>query len=122
MVGALRESAASRTIARAETLADGAESEHVRNDANKWLASLDESTSPVQRSEVTHHGQLGPGLVIIMAHQEPPLIEGHAHEVPFVSREKHLRAPIPHPALSREKHGALPVPHPSRVKQGQPDE
>jgi hypothetical protein len=103
LVGNLRESAASRTIARAESLADGAESEHVRNDANKWLASLDPDTSPIARSESTiNHKGLGPGLVIVLAQPETaalPMIGGKAQEVPFVSREKHLSAPVPHPAM-----------------------
>lgn len=114
MVGALRESAASRTIARAELLADGAESEHVRNDANKWIASLDPATTPIQRSEVTHHGDVGPGLVIVMASRPAEIIDSTAREVPFVSRSASGRPPVPHPTMvSREKHGALPVPHPS---------
>lgn len=98
-VGALRESAASRTIARAEQLADGAESEHVRNDANKFLASLDVDTSPVQRSEQTvTHRNLGPGLVIVISGDERPSLDVTPAVPHFVSREKHLSKPVPHPA------------------------
>jgi len=114
ILGNLRESAASRTIARAEKLADEAESEHVRNDANQWLASLDPATAPVQRSEVTHHGNLGPGLVIIMGSQaEPPAIEGRAVEI---DPDR-----IPHPAELMACTGASAVPDPVLVKSGQAD-
>ncbi len=102
LVGALRESAASRTIARAEHLADSAESEHVRNDANKWLASLDPSTAPVDRSEVAvTHRNLGPGLIIHITSGEPAALDVTP-----------VRPPL-HEFASREKHGALPVPHPA---------
>src|SRR5262245_11767588 len=49
LMRALRESEASRTISRAAKLADTAESEHVRRDANEWLAGI-EGIAPVQRS------------------------------------------------------------------------
>src|SRR5689334_20496779 len=45
---AKRTSAAARTIARAEDLADTAESEHVRLQANEWLGGLD-GIAPIAR-------------------------------------------------------------------------
>lgn len=105
LVGALRESAASRTIARAEKLADSAESEHVRNDANKFLASLDPDTAPINRNEstITHKG-IGPGLIIQIGASEPPALVVRSepqHEI--TSREIHGRLPVPHPALASKR-------------------
>ena len=108
MVGSLRESAASRTIARAEKLADEAESEHVRNDANKWLASLDEATAP--RSAKTDlpgdrfPGSYAPGLVIIMAPPAPPHLIPSQNGQPIIEAGRRLLpAPVPHPAMVKRE-------------------
>ena len=99
----IRESAASRTIAKAEALMDSAESEHVKLDATKWIAGL-EGISPVSKSEsVINHKGLGPGLVIQISAPTIPQIEGRViggqqSQAEFVSREKHLSLPVPHPA------------------------
>jgi hypothetical protein len=79
---------------------DSATSEHVQADMTKWIAGL-EGISPVTKSESTiNHKGLGPGLTIIMSQPEPVLvIDSQAHEVEYVSREKHLSAPVPHPSM-----------------------
>jgi hypothetical protein len=96
----MRTSESSRTFARIAKLADNADSEHVRLDASKHLGALD-GISPVTKSESTiNHKGLGPGLTIIMSQPEPVLvIDSQAHEVEYVSREKHLSAPVPHPSV-----------------------
>jgi hypothetical protein len=108
----IRTSAASRTIFRAEHLADNADSEHVRNDANQWIASLDRETTPISRSEVAHTGvTLGPGLVIVMGPLPalPPVIEGTSIEIP--PEYRHLPEPVPHPSMVRRQAERLSAQH-----------
>jgi hypothetical protein len=96
----LRSSEASRTISRAVKLADTAESEHVRNDANKWLAGID-GIAPVQRSENVHlHHSAAPGLTIIYA----PVAHAAA---PLTLDQQPARSALP-----------VRVPHPSELKRG----
>jgi hypothetical protein len=98
----LRTSEASRTIARAVNLADGAESEHVRLQANTWIAGL-ESIAPVQRTENVHvHQHLIPGLTVIRegwsAHQsDAPLIDGQVRQAGKPHAIKMIGTPVPHP-------------------------
>jgi hypothetical protein len=89
----MRTSEGSRTIARAVHLADNAQSEHVRNDANQWLAGI-AGIVPVSRSEHTHaHVHTMPGLTIIHSipdagSDDPNVIDAKAKEI------------TPHPGLS----------------------
>jgi hypothetical protein len=98
----LRTSAAARTIRRASQLMDSAESERVRLDATKWVAGLD-GIAAVSRSEaMIDHKGLGPGLQVVILPspaQHEPGSSPPARIVPFVSREKHHRSPVPHPAI-----------------------
>lgn len=77
----LRDSAAARSVARVDRLADTAQSEHVKLEANKWLAGL-EGVSPVQRSETHITGELtvSPGYVIDLTPQAP-VIDGDVQDV-----------------------------------------
>jgi hypothetical protein len=97
----IRTSAGSQTIFNIAGLASSAQSEAVKLDANKWLAGTDphDPITPLQKSESTiNHKGIGPGLTIVFgAPQQGPLIDGQASEVEFVSREKHLSLPVPHP-------------------------
>lgn len=103
----LRTSAAARSVARIDNLADEAESEHVKLNANTFLLGL-EGIQPVQRTEnIHHHKGLQPGITIIMAGPEPvPQIAQQAHETGKVIDGKVLPTPVPHPALRN----ALPAP------------
>lgn len=99
VLGVLRTSEASRTIARGVKLADEAESEHVRNDANKWLAGL-EGISPIARSEsVNVHKVITPGLTIMIGgwapHEIAPAEQQAIDITPSVNR---IGAPQPHPS------------------------
>jgi hypothetical protein len=100
----LRESAASRTIAKAEKLMDEAASEHVQADMTKWLAGL-EGIAPVQRIENTHiHRNTQPGLVMNFIVNQPDgvaaqVIDGQAHQVEGVSVINGLPIPVPHPSV-----------------------
>jgi hypothetical protein len=101
-MGVLRTSEASRTIARAAKLADGAESEHVKLQANTWLAGI-EGISPIQKSESLNvHKHLIPGLTIITGgwapHEaEPHVIDGQAREVGNTHKINMLGRSVPHP-------------------------
>jgi hypothetical protein len=69
-----RTNAAARTIARAEHLADHAQSEHVRLQANEWLGGI-AGVVPIQRHEgrFEHdHTGLTPGLKIEFRHRTTP--------------------------------------------------
>lgn len=98
----LRTSAASRTIARAEKLADDAESEHVQLQANTWLAGI-EGISPVTKTENTStHRHLLAGLVIVrgaepVAAEPARLIDGQPHEVRKTCSVNRIGNPVPHP-------------------------
>lgn len=99
----LRESAAARTIAKAEQLMDGAESEHVQADMTKWLAGI-EGISPVNRSESLHiHAGDVPGIVLTFISATPAIadvqvIDGQSHEVIKPTMTKHLETRVPHPS------------------------
>jgi hypothetical protein len=70
MLRSLRESEASRSIARAAKLANDAGSEHVRLDATKWLAEI-EGIAAVARSDIrVDHVHHSPGLVIVRPYAE----------------------------------------------------
>lgn len=98
----LRESEASRTIARVATLADTAQSEHVRLGANEFLAGI-EGISPVQRSESLHvHQHLVPGLTVVRGGWQP-------HDTPaalVIDAKPTIRrigTPAPHPEAMARK-------------------
>jgi hypothetical protein len=95
----VRTSEASRTISRAAKLADSAESEHVRLQANSWLAGID-GLSPVQRSENLHlHQGAAPGLTINFIQPdpgEPVLIEQPV--APRLAGTQALPVRVPHPS------------------------
>jgi len=97
-----RTSAAARTVAKAEQLMDGAESEHVQADMTKWLAGL-EGISPVQRTESTINlrAPVGPGLVILMVAAPDPLIRHQQSEGGLTSTNSRLPPPVPHPAWGK---------------------
>lgn len=97
--GVLRTSARARTIAKAEMLMDGAESEHVQTQNLQWLAGLD-GLSPIAKSETLNvHKHLTPGLTIMIGGWQPHEIapaEQQALDItPQVNR---IGAPQPHPS------------------------
>jgi hypothetical protein len=95
----LRESEASRTIARAAKLADEAESEHVKLQANTWLAGL-ESIAPIQRTENMHvHQHVIPGLTINRGNWQPhgDVIDTTAHQVENARPINAIGKPAAHP-------------------------
>jgi hypothetical protein len=104
----LRSSEASRTIARAAKLADGADSEHVKLQANTWLHEI-ENGKPTQRTENTHiHKGVLPGLQVVFMGSEAPqvnarMIGGQAHEVGSSNEISALPSPVPHPALRNDR-------------------
>lgn len=121
----LRSSEASRTISRAAKLADTAESEHVRLQANTWLGALDD-VAPVERSEHRHFhagGNLVPGLTIVLQEYRPHVIDQGTGEIadgpvllnPTINR---VGTPQPHPGSRDRPAIAIPVrvPHPSELK------
>jgi len=122
----IRTSEGARAIKRIADLAQSANSEAVRFDANRLLLATDpaEPIVPLQCNESTiNHKGLGPGLIIQIATPSRP--------VEFVNRSADGKPPMPHPELShdrpaefvsREKHGSPPVPHPAWGKQkSEPD-
>jgi hypothetical protein len=118
LMGALRTSEAARSIARAAKLADGAQSEHVRMDANKWLGGLD-GIVPVQRTENLHVHRHAPGLTINFVSHQPHVIEGQV-ALPVGGTRPVIGTPHPH-SLARDGAGHhLPrrVPHPSELQEG----
>lgn len=100
----LRTSEAARCIARGAKLADAAQSESVRNDANKWLAGLD-GLSPITKTEtVNTHRHLLPGLVIVRAPLPAPgddarVIGGQAHETRKTKPIRMIGQSVPHPTM-----------------------
>ena len=96
----LRESAAARTIAKAEQLMDKAQSEHVQADMTKWLAGL-EGISPTQRIENTHiHRNTQPGLVLNLIIGEPArMIDSQVHEGENSLPINGLPKAVPHPSM-----------------------
>ena len=129
LMGVLRTSAASRTIAHAERLMDGAQSEHVRLEAAKWLAEIGGIRPEADHGGYPLRGSLVlPGLTIILGGgKEPAVIEGTARVVQGDSATPKLPTPVPHPALSDLDDGAprafathsngrsAPVPHPTEA-------
>lgn len=103
----LRTSAAARTIAKAEQLMDGAESEHVQADMTKWLAGL-EGLSPTQRIDnIGGSGASIPGLTINFMIAGPArVIEGLAHQSQEPIVINGLPKSVPHPSMRN----ALPLP------------
>jgi hypothetical protein len=100
LLGALRESEASRTIARAARLADDAQSEHVRLDATKFLGALD-GVAPVARHEIAHkHSGAAPGLVInlVAAHPQPSMIDVSPRPAKIAGAGDGLPVRVPHPS------------------------
>jgi hypothetical protein len=104
LMQALRESEASRTIARAAKLADSAQSEHVQLQANTWLAGI-EGVSVVQKSESLNvHKHMIPGLTLNIFNGSAPgddahLIDGLAHEAGKAKQLSNLPTPVPHPSM-----------------------
>ncbi len=104
LLEALRTSAASRTIAKAEKLMDSATSEHVQADMTKWLAGLD-GMSPVSKSESLNvHKHLFPGLTLnivngLMPGDDAHLIDGLAHQTGKPKQLSNLPTPVPHPSM-----------------------
>lgn len=100
----LRESEASRTISRVATLADTAQSEHVRLGANEFLAGI-EGIAPVARSENVHiHAHLIPGLTVVRNAVDRP--HELAHPIVDVTPRPTIRrigTPVPHPEDVRGK-------------------
>lgn len=98
----LRESAASRSIARVDILADTAVSEHVKLGANELLMGI-EGISKVTRSENVHvHQHLIPGLTIALGGWTPngddALLIGDQRAQPRIAHEiKRIGTPVPHP-------------------------
>ncbi len=103
----IRTSEASRSIARAANLADNAQSEHVRLQANEWLGGLD-GISPVAKSETVHlHRDLTPGLVIVMGGWQAHETEGQTVNGLVIDQPKPrvnmIGTPVPHPeAMERD--------------------
>jgi hypothetical protein len=102
VLGVLRNSEAARTISRGVLLADTAQSEAVRNDANKWLAAL-EGISPIAKSESLNvHNHMHSGLTIVLGAGDPQqhdarLIDGQAHEVRSSVHINRIGQSVPHP-------------------------
>lgn len=105
LLGVLRESARARTIAKAEQLMDGAESEHVRLDAIRYL------NPNAERSENLHlhqHSTQLPGLTIIYNPPSPEVLEAENVErarkglkpLDVKTWNPALDVQVPHPALS----------------------
>jgi hypothetical protein len=100
----LRSSEASRTIARAADLADNAESDHVRLQANTWIAGI-EGISVVAKSEnLNINKNMSPGMVLnlIIGHAQSDdvrVIDGQAHQVQEPKLINALPRPVPHPSM-----------------------
>lgn len=109
--GVLRTSAAARSIARIDILADDSTSDHVKLNANQFLLGI-EGVSVTQRSEsVNVHKHLMPGLTIMLGAPHAPahdahLIDGQAHEVREPVHINRIGEPVPHPSMRN----ALPAP------------
>ena len=98
-MGVLRSSAIARTIAKAEDLMDGAESEHVRLGAIQYL------NPPIARTENTHvHQHLIPGLTIVHGayaqREDAQILDVTPRQQPEVRR---IGTPIGHPAKATAK-------------------
>jgi hypothetical protein len=106
-----RTSAGSRTIARAEVLADSAQSEHVRLQANEWLGGI-AGIAPISKSEIDHrHSGMVPGLVIVtggwqphQAEQLPDMIDVTPAPRPYVQV---IGKSVPHPLALQKTEGKV---------------
>jgi hypothetical protein len=104
----VRTQARARTIHRAEELADNAQSEHVRFQANEWLAAID-GIAPVARGEIQHKhsGSVVAGLVVVRAASpsagQIELASGH--KASLRPRIRRLGDPVPHPTLVKGEAG-----------------
>lgn len=98
----LRESAATRSIARVDILADTAVSEHVKLGANELLMGI-EGISKVTKTENMHvHQHLIPGLTIVRGgwqpHGDDALLIGDQRAKTRIAHEiKRIGTPVPHP-------------------------
>lgn len=108
LVASLRESEATRSIARVAKLADESSSDHVKLGANTLLMGI-EGISPVAKAEIAHrHTGLTPGLTIITGGWQPHVIEGQATVAPGAPRPavQMIGTPARHPlALQAEEDG-----------------
>lgn len=104
----LRTSAAARSIARVDKLADEAESEHVQLQSNVFLLGL-EGVAPVQRTEsIQHSVHHYPGLQIVYASPATEtLIHGQQHEGANINRPNGLPIPVPHPSARNASDGRV---------------
>lgn len=100
----LRTSAAARSIARIDNLADDAESEHVKLQSNVFLLGI-EGVSPVTKTESLNvHKHLHAGLTIVTGgwseHQpDAHLIGGQAHEAGSAHHINMIGESVPHPNM-----------------------
>lgn len=101
---ALRTSAAARSIARVDILADESTSDHVKLESNKFLLGI-EGISVVQKSEnLNVHKHFIPGLTLNIFNGAAPgddahLIDGQAREVRSSPPINGLPTPVPHPSM-----------------------
>lgn len=120
---ALRTSAAARSIARIDTLADDSESDHVKLDANKFLLGI-EGVSVVQKSESLNvHKHLMPGMTFnIITGAQPGddahLIDGLAREAGKPKQLSNLPTPVPHPSMRNAQPAEPKTDGQARKKEG----
>lgn len=106
-----RESAASRSLARIDTLADTSTSESVKFESSKLLLAF-EGISPIAKSEnLNIHKGLQPGLVMNLIIGGPAVepahqIDGLAHQSDNARVINGLPQPVLHPSMTN----ALPAP------------
>lgn len=111
LLGVLRTSAASRTLAKAEELMDKAASEHVKADMVKYLGQLDpDVVPPVSRNSLNLNLNI-PGLTLNIFNGSSPgddahLIDGLAHEAGKSKQLSNLPTPVPHPSMRNAAHVA----------------
>lgn len=99
----LRTSAAARSIARVDNLADDSQSDHVKLEANKFLLGI-EGVSPITKSENTSIiKNMTPGLTVnfIMGapqQDDPRVIDGLARQPGLMIENSSLPQRVPHPS------------------------
>lgn len=100
----LRESEASRSIARVATLADTAASEHVKLGANELLMGI-EGISKVTKTENMHvHQHVIPGLTVLRESWQPHEIGGQIIDQPKHAQQvRRIGAAVPHPEAKRDQ-------------------
>jgi hypothetical protein len=101
---ALRESAAARTIAKAEKLMDSAQSEHVQADMTKWLAGIEGIAVVTKTESLNVHKHFIPGLTFNVINGSQPgddahLIDGQVREAGSPNPVNGLPRPVPHPSM-----------------------